>query len=494
MKKKLRLFSTKELHFGHRLLIKNGGLIIATCFLFLSVSLNAQTTHNFATAGDWSESGKWTGDGYPGVVVDVNEKVFINEPCNLDVNVQANDLIRLAGSLATFTVPSGRQLLINLGAVQNQVNVAGSAITIEGNLIIGQTGSADADFINNGGSGGTTVTSNGSVTFAANGVFTNNGQFTSALTVDGNFNLSGGTLTNNGTIKGTGTIANMGTVAGRIAPGNSVGTLNVDGDITPTGNIDIEVDNSTTYDVLNNSGTSNLNLTNATVNFDFTGGTYSVGNQFTVFTNFTSYTGTPAITSNSHTVVYNGNGVFEISVLPVELVDFSARKNDNAINLHWRTASELNNEGFQIEHSADGAIWSNIGFVAGHGTSHEEQSYNYTDQRPLTGMNYYRLKQMDFDGNNEYSPIRSVYFEKESQSGISVFPNPVSNSELTLVLNNGLEENGILRLYSLTGNLLRKVSLNATATSISTDGLNAGVYILEVTDGRETWQERLIIQ
>ncbi|MBC7777949.1 MAG: hypothetical protein H7246_21120, partial [Phycisphaerae bacterium] len=111
--------------------------------------------------------------------------------------------------------------------------------------------------------------------------------------------------------------------------------------------------------------------------------------------------------------------------LPVELVAFNAGMHkDKAVLLNWRTASESNNEGFHIDHSPDGRSWQTRGFVPGHGNSQTEQVYQFLDERPLPGTNYYRLKQIDFNGQFEYSAIKSVLVAGDRKLAIQVYPNP----------------------------------------------------------------------
>ncbi|MFQ3597325.1 MAG: T9SS type A sorting domain-containing protein [Chloroherpetonaceae bacterium] len=93
--------------------------------------------------------------------------------------------------------------------------------------------------------------------------------------------------------------------------------------------------------------------------------------------------------------------------VPVELVAFTARKSEQGVELAWRTASEQNNAGFEVERKSEGAIWNTLGFVRGNGTTTEAQSYSFID-RTATGKVQYRLKQLDFDGQFEYSPVIEV--------------------------------------------------------------------------------------
>ncbi len=136
-----------------------------------------------------------------------------------------------------------------------------------------------------------------------------------------------------------------------------------------------------------------------------------------------------------------GNVFFDISdadftitnVLPVELVDFQARlEGRNSALLHWVTASEQNNRGFDIEmkQEADPAFQT-VGFEAGKGTTTEQQHYQFQVDHLAGGTWYFRLKQRDADGHLAYSPLRSVRVEERFR--VELFPNPVQ-SELNLVI------------------------------------------------------------
>lgn len=81
--------------------------------------------------------------------------------------------------------------------------------------------------------------------------------------------------------------------------------------------------------------------------------------------------------------------------------------------LVWQTIKEKDNEGFEIERSQDGIAWNSIGFVAGNGNTVETHDYEFLDDKPLKGINYYRLKQVSSDGKYEYSRI--VILERKSR-------------------------------------------------------------------------------
>ncbi|MEO1257372.1 MAG: T9SS type A sorting domain-containing protein [Bacteroidota bacterium] len=190
-------------------------------------------------------------------------------------------------------------------------------------------------------------------------------------------------------------------------------------------------------------------------------------------------------------------GVGEANSLPVELIDFQAKVQEGrTVLLDWRTATELNNEGFEIERSINGKNWERLGFVAGTGTTFENQQYNFTDARPFSGMNYYRLKQMDFDGAFAYTNIISVIVDVKTNR-LSVFPNPAIN-ETTLALETDYIGEATLSLYDFMGQRVKTqtVFLEGIAFRISMDlvGLPGGVYLVEVHANREYWQERLVLK
>ncbi len=111
--------------------------------------------------------------------------------------------------------------------------------------------------------------------------------------------------------------------------------------------------------------------------------------------------------------------------LPVELISFQATLEGNRVQLDWATASELNNDYFMVQRSDDDFEWYDLGTVKGAGTTVERQSYTFEDTRPSFGLSYYRLKQVDLNGQFEYSPVRTVdLFSKEN---VRLFPNPVRN-------------------------------------------------------------------
>ena len=174
--------------------------------------------------------------------------------------------------------------------------------------------------------------------------------------------------------------------------------------------------------------------------------------------------------------------------LPVTMVEFTGKLQGNTVLLEWLTANELNNRGFYVERSTDGRRWTDIGFVAGQGTATEKHPYAFVDDHPLSASQFYRLRQTDFDGTENLSTIVRVALPKVGD--VRIYPNPVSDGSVTLILPESAGEAVQVKLLSMTGQVLRDVLLTEGTNTLDVRELPAGVYLLQVGEGIE----RLVIQ
>lgn len=128
---------------------------------------------------------------------------------------------------------------------------------------------------------------------------------------------------------------------------------------------------------------------------------------------------------------YHPNCTSCSSALPIELSEFTANPRDNYVELYWKTATQINNDYFVVEKSKDAQNWQQLVIVKGAGTSYTTLEYLEIDPQPYEGINYYRLKQVDFDGNYSYSQIVAVKFSKQIATGGEpvLFPNPIAAGE-----------------------------------------------------------------
>ena len=141
--------------------------------------------------------------------------------------------------------------------------------------------------------------------------------------------------------------------------------------------------------------------------------------------------------------------------MPVELVNFRGTAVESGNLIQWETASERNNDFFNVERSGNAREWEAIAKIDGRGDSDQIVSYQFLDARPLPGRVFYRLKQVDFDGGFEYSYIISVVTGELPQFQVqSVYPNPSpSKIRLSYISNN--EQPIEYRIFSESGRLIR---------------------------------------
>ncbi|MBC7922070.1 MAG: hypothetical protein H7Z75_13395, partial [Ferruginibacter sp.] len=145
--------------------------------------------------------------------------------------------------------------------------------------------------------------------------------------------------------------------------------------------------------------------------------------------------------------------------LPVRLVSFDGELEARQIHLHWRTASEKNSAYFEVQRAANGRTFESLGRVAGAGTTQETRRYLFIDQAPLPGLNYYRLRQVDTDGQFHYSRLIEVKADTEDlqREAAVVYPNPVTKGNpVQLRLNSVREQSGQVVTYDGLGRELSR--------------------------------------
>jgi surface protein len=137
-------------------------------------------------------------------------------------------------------------------------------------------------------------------------------------------------------------------------------------------------------------------------------------------------------------------------ILPITLLSFEVSNTGMKNHLNWTTTSEINNHFFDIEYSSDGKEFKSIGAILGSGTTTETKNYSFIHDRPSAGINYYRIKQVDFDGQYSYSDVASVRIDHDSAfQNFTISPNPVvSGFPFSL---QGVEVDSDIKLYTLQG-------------------------------------------
>ncbi len=172
---------------------------------------------------------------------------------------------------------------------------------------------------------------------------------------------------------------------------------------------------------------------------------------------------------------------------PVELISFNARKENYDIAIEWETASELNNSHFVLEKSTDGKTFYELAVIQGNGNSSVVQSYRYIDDASFAKTNYYRLKQVDNNGEYEYSKIIKIYVE--NNLSIQVAPNPAGNY---IDLIGDLSSVSGIVVRDLYGKAIKKETIISDDLRIDLSTFTPGIYFLEIHSGNGILVERFI--
>lgn len=179
-----------------------------------------------------------------------------------------------------------------------------------------------------------------------------------------------------------------------------------------------------------------------------------------------------------------------INALPVELVGYTGRQNGNTVELEWATLSEKDNDFFEIERSTDGLNFVTIGFVQGAGNSVEKLAYSFADNAPESGLAYYRLSQVDYDGTRSYADrLVSVAYTADGFISLTVAPNPTRGQFSVRITG---PTNGVAKLLTQSGKPIRIIDIRNLTESIDISDLPSGIYILQYQSGENVVHERVV--
>ncbi|HWC51999.1 MAG TPA: T9SS type A sorting domain-containing protein [Chitinophagaceae bacterium] len=172
------------------------------------------------------------------------------------------------------------------------------------------------------------------------------------------------------------------------------------------------------------------------------------------------------------------------AILPLQLLDFHANKQNTAVDLSWTTTREVNTSYFELERGNDGRNFSRVATIATNNSIYVN-TYNYIDQRPLS-TNFYRLKMVDIDGNFKYSAVLKINFSGAQK--FEAFPNP-TNSVLTI---SGIDNNELVKLISTDGKLLLQKRASGQSMTMDLSSLSTGIYILQYFDGINIQNQKIV--
>ncbi len=226
-----------------------------------------------------------------------------------------------------------------------------------------------------------------------------------------------------------------------------------------------------------------------TINFPNTGVWYNYFTGVSININSTAY---PVTLQPGEYYVYTSSQI----VLPVNILNFTATKVDKNVEVKWSTGNEINNRQYNVERSANGNAFTALTTVQPSASLAQIKQYQFTDKKPLSGNSYYRLKQIDKDGQSHYSAVIKISFNNQG-SLWQVYPNP-ANSTTAVYAQANLSKFQFIITDMQGKTLYRSNAVNAVTANQKIDipvkNLSKGVYLLKVISGEATATEKLIIQ
>jgi len=178
--------------------------------------------------------------------------------------------------------------------------------------------------------------------------------------------------------------------------------------------------------------------------------------------------------------------------LPVEIISFESNCIGNSVSINWKTATETNNAKFILERSYNAEDWTEIADITGAGNSSTIQSYNFIDNEPNYNFNYYKLKQVDFDGHYKYSKIISAACMFANSNNINLYPNP-TNNYVTISVCKAIIGSEYTIINNI-GQIILDGKIDNELTKINVGNLNNGIYILNIkTMEGEIYNKKLVV-
>jgi hypothetical protein len=451
-----------------------------------SITFQSGSTGSFATLSAKSAGSININSGATVTATSVtttsNSDAIINNAGSLTVNgsVDSNGVVTNSGTMQVngdFTQENSGNTSTNSGTL----NVTGNVFAYgQIQLNPGSTPTAS------------TMTINGSLTVNANPwmiVGTNVSSCSNVITNYANLTVKTNViLTGSGdvTVNQNGRFVVFGNVTTSGGSGGTLFTINCGGQAYVNGNVNFGTGGGNT--VTNNNSSSSPTGSNGSPVI----GLYVNGS--TTAQTTTGTIGTKSQLQSNDLPFYNYIAGLSGSPLPVTLMFFKATvASSQAVELDWATANELNFDHFEIERSADGKTFEAIGTVNGHGTTSVRQDYAFTDNFPLSGISYYRLKSVDFDGYTEI--FSAVAVKNETTKSVHVYPVPVENSEINVFFNFEPTEDATLVVLDLSGQEIERTNLKSGESIYHvTSTAKTGVYVLKIYSSEINLLQRIAVK
>jgi hypothetical protein len=184
--------------------------------------------------------------------------------------------------------------------------------------------------------------------------------------------------------------------------------------------------------------------------------------------------------------------------LPVTIISAKGYVKEKGVQIDWSTATESNADAYVVERSVNGREFGVVATVTAKGNSITQTDYSWFDATPIPGVNYYRIKAMDNDGQFKYTSILKVN-TLNTKTELTIAPNPVKGGQLNLQLSSLTKGNYSLKLYNNVGQMVFNSQLSTEGGSISQSfslpsAIRPGIYNLQVTGGDVKLNKRVVVE
>ncbi len=209
--------------------------------------------------------------------------------------------------------------------------------------------------------------------------------------------------------------------------------------------------------------------------------------------NFQLALGTAVTTSSLTTYSTSVDLIFQITtssaILPVQYMALTGVKTDDKVLVKWETGTETNSKYFEVERRTKDNDFATIGIVKSNDVNKKAatNTYQYIDELPVKGVNYYRLKQVSQDGSFEYS--KTITVDNASKQGFAVYPNPVKDRLILQADNDAISD---IKIYHINGQLIHTQNTGTYNRDIDVSNLSNGVYFVSATLNNETYITKFV--
>ena len=204
-----------------------------------------------------------------------------------------------------------------------------------------------------------------------------------------------------------------------------------------------------------------------------------------------------AVPFGSSTIFLDNLYFYKGLPLPITLASFDAVKKGSEAKLDWVTSMESNNKGFHIQRSKNATNWETLDFLNGVGYSNQDNAYTYTDGKPTSGVNYYRLKQEDFNGRTSYSDIKVLRFTDKQELNLTVFPNPTREAVYVDLSSFG-SGNATLSMVNAAGKIVLSKNISilngSYNTAVNVSSFAKGTYVMQIKNAESSISKVLVIE